>query len=265
MEPLQAVPLGPIQAVTASVVAAGADTETNAWSLDPQPDGTLRGVLTVTALTNECGNQGTVWRIPFAAIRTGDVPPGVTVADPATVTPSTTASIPARVFGGPVLDGTFRLDLDNAHQTVNGAPTTGGTTETEWWAFRSLCTSTGCVATGSKLVDTNHQAAAGVPKVLRIADGHWQDTPYLQPPHQCPGTNGTDTATLSLSLEPQSDGTLRGVQTVTALTNECGDQGKVRRSPVVATRAADVPPGVTLADPGLFLPPPAPAPTTGPH
>ena len=235
-------------------VVAGADTETNAWSLEPQPDGTLRGVLTVTALTNECGNQGTVWRIPFVATRIGDVPPGVTVADPATVTPSATASIPARVFGGPVLDGTFRLDFDDAHQTVNGVPVSRPVpNETEWWAFRSQCTdTTDCVATGSKLVDTNHQAAAGVPIVLHFVDGHWEDTPYLQPPHQCPGTNGTDTETISRSLEPQPDGTLRGVITATALTNECGNQGKVWRTPTVATRMGDVPPSVILADPGLF-------------
>jgi serine/threonine protein kinase, bacterial len=50
---------------------------------EPQPDGTLRGVATTTALTNECGNQGTVWRTPIVVTRTGDVPPTITVADPA--------------------------------------------------------------------------------------------------------------------------------------------------------------------------------------
>ena len=236
-------------------VTAGEETEMVTWSLEPQPDGTLKGVVTVTVLTNECGLQGLVVQFPFAATRVGDVPPGVTVADPATVSPSATASTPARVFGGPILDGTYRVDYDNANQTVNGAPNKRHRYHgTEWWAFRSQCTSaTDCVATASKLVDTNHQEAAGVAHVLRFVDGHWQDTPYLQPPtRECPGTNGIETTTISLSLEPQPDGTLRGVQTITALTNECGHQGTVWRTPTVATRMGDVPPSVILADPALF-------------
>ena len=63
-------------------VVPGAHTELLAWSLEPQVDGTLRGVHTLTVLTNECGFQGTVVQIPFVATRTGEVPTGVTVADP---------------------------------------------------------------------------------------------------------------------------------------------------------------------------------------
>jgi serine/threonine-protein kinase len=234
-------------------VTTGEETQMVAWSFEPQADGTLKGVVTITVLTNECGHQGGVQQLPFVATRVGDVPVGVTVADPATVSPSATASIPARILGGPVLDGTFRVDSDNANQTANGVPvSTPLPNKTEWWALRSLCTLTGCVATGSKLADTNHQAAAGVPNVLHFADGHWQDTPYLQPPHQCAGTNGTDTETISWSFEPQPDSTLRGVLTGTVLTNECGKQGKVWRTPISVTRTGDVPPEVVVADPALF-------------
>lgn len=64
-------------------VVAGADTEMTAWSLEPQPDGTLRGAETSTVRTNECGAQGTVIKIPIiVAARTGDVPPSVILADP---------------------------------------------------------------------------------------------------------------------------------------------------------------------------------------
>jgi len=256
--------------LTRREVAAGEETGMVAWSFEPQPDGTLKGVVTITILTNKCGFQGTVWRTPVLATRVGDVPPGVTVADPATVTPSATASIPAQIFGGPVLDGTFRLDSDNAHQTVNGLPVSKpGPNKTVWWAFRSLCTSTGCVATGSQLADTNHQEPAGVVDVLHFVDGRWQGTPYLQPPNesvQCPGTNGTVTFTMKISssLEPQPDGTLRGALTGTVLTNECGDQGNVYRTPLSATRTGDVPPSVIVADPALFVAPPAPPPTSHP-
>jgi hypothetical protein len=250
-------------------VIAGAETEAFTWSLEPQPDGTLRGVATETVLTNECANQGTVVQTPFVLTRTGDVPPGVAVVDPATVTGVPAASTPAPAAAGPVLDGTYRVDYDWAKQTANGHPTTGDPTTTQttnWWAFRSLCTATGCMATGSRLADTNHNEAKGVAHVLHFADGHWQDTPYLHPPEQCRGTTGTvtDTSTLSWSLEPQPDGTLRGVLTTTVLTNECANQGTVYRTPVVATRTGDVPPSVTIADPTLFEATPPPA-TNGPH
>jgi serine/threonine-protein kinase len=248
---------------------AGADTEAFTWSLEPRPDGTLRGVQTETVLTNECAGQGAVVQTPFVLTRTGDVPPAVTVADPVTVTGAPATSTPAPAAAGPVLDGTYRMDYDWAKQTANGDPTTGDPTTTQttnWWAFRSLCTATGCVATGSRLADTNHNEAKGVAHVLRFADGHWQDTPYLHPPEPCRGTSGTvtDTSTLSWSLAPQPNGTLRGVQTETVLTNECANQGTVYQTPVVATRTGDVPRSVTVADPALFAAPPAP-PTNSPH
>ena len=249
-------------------VIAGTDTELFAWSLEPQASGTLRGVLNITVLTNECAFQGTVVQVPFVATRIGDVPPGISMVDPATVTAAPTTSTPAPAAGGPVLVGTYRVDYDFPHQTVSGAPVSGpGPDKTSWWALRSLCTSSGCVATGSRLADENHQEATGGADVLHFVDGYWQDTPYLQPPAQCPGaTNGTvtDTETFGWSFEPQPDGTLRGVGTTTALTNQCGNQGDVWRTPMIVTRTGDVPPTVTVADPTLFVAPPAPA-TDGPH
>ena len=152
------------------------------WSLKPQLDGTFLGVATDTFLTDECGLQGQVHQVPLVATRTGDVPPGVSVADPAIVTASPTTSTASPVVGGPVLDGTYRVVDEFTKQTVNGAPATGlAVDETYWWAFRSLCTSAGCVATGAGLDDTNHQEATGRnAEVLHFADGHWQDnTPPL--------------------------------------------------------------------------------------
>lgn len=250
-------------------ISAGAETEAVTWSLEPQPDGTLRGVQTDTVLSNDCGDQGTVYRTPLVLTRKGDVPRGVAVADPAAITTSPSAVTPATAAAGPALDGTYRVDYDWAKQTANGASTTGDPTTTQttnWWAFRSSCTATGCVATGSRLAETNHNEAKGGARVLRFADGHWQDTPYIHPPEQCRGTSGTatDTSTLSWTLDPQPDGTLRGVQTETVLTNECGNQGMVYRTPVLATRTGDVPTSVTMADPALFATPPAP-PTNSPH
>jgi len=53
------------------------------WSLVPQPDGTFRGISTVTVLTDECGLKGNVDQVPLVAERIGDIPPTVVVADPA--------------------------------------------------------------------------------------------------------------------------------------------------------------------------------------
>jgi serine/threonine protein kinase, bacterial len=59
------------------------DDETRLWSFDPQAGSTVKGLEVGTILSNECGNQGTVYRTPFVATRTGDVAPSVIVADPA--------------------------------------------------------------------------------------------------------------------------------------------------------------------------------------
>jgi hypothetical protein len=231
----------------------GADTAVMTLSWQPQPDGTLRGLKTQTIVSNECGYEGTVWQTPMVATRIGDAPPGITVADPATVPASPPTSSPAPTVAGPALNGTYRLDYEFSRQTFNdGGPVSQpGADARHWWAFRSLCTSSGCVATGAQLSDTNQQQAAGVGRVLRFADGHWQDTPHLEGT-TCFATNQTVTGRVSWSWDPQPDGTLHGVDNDTALANGCGDQGFVLHTPLVVTRVGDVPPGVVLADPALF-------------
>jgi serine/threonine protein kinase, bacterial len=240
-------------------VVAGANTVMLSWSMEPQPDGTLRGTKTGTALTNECGLQGQVALAPVVATRTGDVPTGVTIADPATVTiaPST----PAPHVAGPVLDGTYRLDFDLQNQTINGAVTGLGAAVNEWWAFRSVCTPVGCAAAGSELAESNQQEGTGTTSVLHLADGHWQGTLTLQAPMDCEKTNkpGHDDETRLWSWDPQPDDTLKGLQVGTILSNGCGTQGTVYRTPFVATRTGDVAPSVIVADPALFEAPAAPA------
>ncbi len=61
-------------------------TTTLVLSLRPQPQGDFAGEETVTVKTNECGQRAAVIRIPAVASRSGDVPAGVTVPDPATMT-----------------------------------------------------------------------------------------------------------------------------------------------------------------------------------
>jgi len=235
-------------------VVAGANAVMLTWSLAPQPNGTLTGAKTGTALTNECGVQGQVAVAPVVAARVDAVPTGVPVADPATISVPPSTSTAAPHVAGPVLDGTYRVDFDLQNQTINGAVTGLATAVQQWWAFRSVCTPAGCVAAGSELDESNQQEGNGTTGVLRFADGHWQGTPVLQAPSQCDGTKQplTDDETRLWSWEPQPGGTLRGIQIGTILSNECGNQGTVYRTPFVATRTGDVAPSVIVADPALF-------------
>lgn len=249
----------------------GTETQLISWSVAPQPDKSLRGVWTNTVLTDECGFIGTVWQAPLVAVHTGDVPPTVTVADPSTIAAIPRTSSPVPVVAGvtPVLDGTFRVEYLWAKQTVNGKPAIGDdmTPGVDWWAFRSLCTSAGCVATGAQLAEESPHGPVGGGMVLRFAEGHWQQTPHIGPGQGCPGGTNPKTATTEIyewSLEPRPDGTLRGSQSDTAISAGCDNQGFVYRTPLSVTRTGDVSAAVVLADPALFAPPPAP-PSTSPH
>ncbi|OBI57625.1 serine/threonine-protein kinase [Mycobacterium sp. E787] len=165
------------------------------------------------------------------------------------------SAAPARP-GGPALNGTYQLTYDRSKQTTNGIPIRHDGPTTSWWAFRSVCTTNGCAATGTQLDDANHQVASttdgGHTYSLRFVGGYWQGG-LLQERAGCTPPNGQGQATqqesVAGSLAPQADGTLRGTVTQTALSNECGAQGAVVRVPVVATRVGDAPPSVPLADP----------------
>jgi serine/threonine protein kinase, bacterial len=162
--------------------------------------------------------------------------------------------------GGPTLNGAYQLTYDQSKQTGNGIPIRQDGTDNNWWAFRSACTSNGCAATGTQLDDATHKVAStadgGQSDTLRFVAGYWQGSPQqerlgcVQPSGQ---VRATQQETVAWSLAPQADGTLRGTETRTVTSNECGAQGAIVRTPVVATRVGDVPPGVTLADPTAVL------------
>ncbi len=235
-------------------VVAGANTVVLSWSFEAAPDGGLRGSKTGIALTNECGLQGQVAVAPAVAIRVGDVPAGVAVADPGAITAAPSTSSAAPPAAGPILDGTYRVDFDLQNQTINGTVTGLGAAVSEWWAFRSTCTQAGCVAAGAQLAESNQQEGTGTTSVVRFSDGRWQGTPTLQAPMECGRTNkaGRDDETRLWSWAPQADGTFRGLTIGTVLSNGCGTQGTIYRTPFVATRTGDVAPSVIVADPALF-------------
>jgi serine/threonine-protein kinase len=169
------------------------------------------------------------------------------------------AATPARV-----LNGTYRLDYDRSKKTSNGIPVHHDGVNTNWWVFRSACTANGCAATGVQLDDATHQVASttdgGQSDALRFVAGYWQGTPQQERVGcrlQNGSARGTQAEAVSYALAPQPDGTLRGVETETVTSNECGSQGAVLRVPVVATRVGDPPPTVTLADPAQAVSAPA--------
>jgi serine/threonine protein kinase, bacterial len=199
-------------------------------------------VTTVVALT-------VTWAISFFSW--DDQPQANPGAPPRVSKTSSSGS----ALAAPPLNGTYRLDYDRAKQTSNGVIRTNGGA-TSWWAFSSACTATGCAATGTKLDDASHQMAkttgTGNAGVLHFVDGHWQAEPR-QVQTQCRAARGgpmtTQSETVVWTLTPEPDGTLRGVQSQTVQSNECGSQGATLRTPVVASRTGGVPSDITLADP----------------
>jgi serine/threonine-protein kinase len=179
--------------------------------------------------------------------------------------PAPAAAVPVTPTPGKVLDGTYRLDLDRAKRTTNGTPIRHDGGSTYWWAFRSVCTTGGCAAAGVRLDPTGGTATHQVPdtsdggqhNTLRFVAGYWQGAPQQirigcrQASQAVAGATQQETVALSLAL--QSDGTLRGVQTETVGSNECGAQGAVLRVPVVASRVGDVPANVTIGDPAKAI------------
>jgi serine/threonine-protein kinase len=95
--------------------------ETIAWSLAPQPDGSLRGTQTETVLSNECGSQGAVVRVPMVATRVGDAPAGVALGDPnQLISTSNTPSQPTPAVLGASCSDVDKLAYDptNNEQVV---------------------------------------------------------------------------------------------------------------------------------------------------
>jgi serine/threonine-protein kinase len=189
------------------------------------------------------------WAISFFS---WDNQPQVNNASPPRVNKTSTSG---SALAAPPLNGSYRLDYDRSKQTSNGVIRTNGG-DTTWWSFSSACTASGCAATGTKLDEASHSSAkstgTGNTSVLHYVDGHWQSEPR-QMQAQCQKAHGapmvTQSETVVWSLTPEPDGTLRGVQTQTVQTNECGSQGATLRIPVVGSRTGDAPPDVTMADP----------------
>ncbi|MGB3480956.1 MAG: serine/threonine-protein kinase [Mycobacterium sp.] len=226
----------------------GTDTSSITWWMQPQSNGSLSGRWRATVVSSECGLQGAVTEIPYAAVRTGDAPVGLAMPDPG----AGEHTPPPREVAGPSLTGTYRLDHEGA-ETSSNYPLSGDIeSSVNWWAFRSMCTASGCVATAALLDDANPTEAAGAAAVLRFVDGRWV-YPAAQVRITC-GSTPTPEETIEVrrTLEPLPDGTLRGAERYMFTSNDCGNQGKWFEMPFTATQSGDVPANVIVADPALF-------------
>ncbi len=240
-------------AFSEQIAGCGEDDRPRSLIRRPHPKARQRKLTLKTgiaaALVLALLSLAVTWAISFFS---WDDQPQVNTASPPRVNKTSTSG---SALAAPPLNGSYRLDYDRSKQTSNGVIRTNGG-DTTWWAFSSACTASGCAATGTKLDEANHTAAksagTGNTSVLHYVDGHWQSEPR-QLQARCQKARGapivTQSETVVWSLTPEPDGTLRGVQTQTVQTNECGSQGATLRIPVVGSRTGDVPPDVTMADP----------------
>jgi serine/threonine-protein kinase len=172
-------------------------------------------------------------------------------------------------IAGEALDGSYRIDVNRSQQSYNGAADPQPPDVNTWWAFRTACTPKSCVATGAMLDETGHlqlsETGGSQAVVMDFHNGAWQSRPDTLL-FACLGLDGStakQTTTQVISLQ-QTHGTFHGKMTVTVESNECGQQGATIEIPAVASRVAEVPPGVEVPSaPGA--PPPAPAPAKPPR
>jgi serine/threonine-protein kinase len=224
-------------------------------SLQPQPDGTLKGAQTRTTVTNDTERIGRVGQVPVLATRSTDV--GPPVPDPInTATPPTPTVAP-----GPTLNGIYRINFDGSENrvTFNGVrqPSAEASivTESGTWAFQSLCTPTGCVATSTQVDDSNNGEATAQSVVYHFTDNHWQGSQtamLVQGWRRCGVTGQADTE-INMEIQPQPNGTITGTKTVTITDSFCGPGKTILSYSFTAVQlAATIPRTVVLADPALF-------------
>lgn len=133
--------------------------------------------------------------------------------------------VPIQPAPGGVFDGMYRVDLEYTKTTVeNGKLATTSADGAEWWAFRSACSDSGCVANGALLDDSNHQEAAGSATVLQLANGRWEDAGGHPMLISCQWARGGENVVKSSWFSQQNpDGAVTEERTLSVTTNGCGD------------------------------------------
>ncbi|MET0698701.1 MAG: hypothetical protein ABWY93_03470 [Mycobacterium sp.] len=150
---------------------------------------------------------------------------------------------PEAVHEGPVLDGTYRMDLDGNHLSVNGKPVHAPPAPS-MFAFRSACSPSGCVATGTLLQGNDIHRAANFTVILDYVRGDWRMVTVNSFP--CDDGAATD-GILAWVLKPGPTGSLAG----TYYGAHAGgvDCAAALHAPMTMTRVGEVDPAVPVADP----------------
>jgi serine/threonine-protein kinase len=194
-------------------------------------------------------------------------PVTTTAAGPSSSSPPPPAPLP--------LDGTYRIEVQRSRQTFDNTPTPQPPDVETWWAIRSSCTPTRCLAAATLLDDGDHTREKSPdvhPLLFEFIDGQWRSRAETAK-FPCVGPTGqasTQTTAQVLTLQPQPQNTLAGEMDITVKSDECGQQGGLIRIPAVARRSGDVPAAVNVPDPVTITasPPRTPAttdtPTTSP-
>lgn len=184
------------------------------------------------------------------------------------VTSSGTATSSAPAVAPRPLDGTYRIEVQRSRQTFDTTPTPQPPDVETWWAIRSSCTPTRCLAAATLLNESDHSREKSPdvhPLLLEFIDGQWRSRAETTK-FPCIGPNGqasTQTTIQVLTLQPQPEGDLLGEMAVTVKTNECSQLGGLIRIPTVASRDGDIPPAVNVPDPvTVTATPPATTATT---
>jgi hypothetical protein len=166
--------------------------------------------------------------------------------------PSTTSTAPTSAKpSGPSLNGVYTVDTGPYEEYVNPKMRPADAYRV---AFRSVCTDEGCVATQSA-VDKDDRPLAGEPaRVFDFVGGNWRWAGDVE--GTCSRAGSQDALTghyfKSMSLAPQSDGTLTGTLVTLGGTDPCQ---VANHAPVRVTRVGDVDPSVPLPDPTSLVAP----------
>jgi hypothetical protein len=162
---------------------------------------------------------------------------GCSSGEPAANSPSATAPYE------PVLEGTYRLDLDGEQALVNGKPMHAPPAPS-LFAFRSACSHTGCIATGTLLQGDDKSRATNFVITLDYVRGGWQMVAGNT--FACPDQS-TVPGIVAWSFKPGADREFAG--TYYAIHAGGADCVTAMQAPMTLKRVADVDPTVAVADP----------------
>jgi len=217
--------------------------------LREQSAGVLIGTRTDTVVVSDCGYRGNVFQVPITVTRVGDLPDEVELPNPTEV-PAPPAPLAPEPPNSPALKGLYRFSysLKDAKATKNGRPLPAVDIPEFGFSFifQSRCIPNRCAATYLEKSDRPGT------DVFELVAGIWT-TPSaaLSDGSLCQGS--VERQKLQMSFEIQPDGTLKGTEKFTTVTDECGNMGQELVVPFVGTREGDIPTGSVLADPALFL------------